>query len=109
MAIRFSLYVRAKHWPICGAANPCCLHNVFSTQEKRMKFCSACGASIKILVPAGDNRERHVCVSCETIHYHNPRIITGCLPIYQDKVLMCRRAIEPLLGFWPLPAGFLDP
>ena len=73
-----------------------------------MKFCSACGASIQILVPVGDNRERHVCVSCETIHYHNPRIITGCLPVYQNQVLMCRRAIEPRLGFWTLPAGFLE-
>ena len=73
-----------------------------------MKFCSACGASIQILVPVGDNRERHVCVSCETVHYHNPRIITGCLPVYQNKVLMCRRAIEPRLGFWTLPAGFLE-
>jgi ADP-ribose pyrophosphatase YjhB (NUDIX family) len=73
-----------------------------------MKFCSSCGASVQILVPAGDNRERHVCVSCETIHYNNPRIITGCLPVYQDQVLMCRRAIEPRLGFWTLPAGFLE-
>jgi len=73
-----------------------------------MKFCSACGSSVKILIPAGDNRERHVCVACETVHYNNPRIITGCLPVYQDQVLMCRRAIEPRLGFWTLPAGFLE-
>jgi ADP-ribose pyrophosphatase YjhB (NUDIX family) len=73
-----------------------------------MKFCSTCGATVKILIPAGDNRERHVCVSCETVHYNNPRIITGCLPVYQDQVLMCRRAIEPRLGFWTLPAGFLE-
>lgn len=73
-----------------------------------MKFCSSCGASVQILVPAGDNRERHVCVSCETVHYNNPRIITGCLPVYQDQVLLCRRAIEPRLGFWTLPAGFLE-
>ena len=73
-----------------------------------MKFCSACGASIQILVPVGDNRERHVCISCETLHYHYTRINTGCLSVYQDKVLMCRRAIEPRLGFWTLPAGFLE-
>jgi ADP-ribose pyrophosphatase YjhB (NUDIX family) len=73
-----------------------------------MKFCSACGSAVQIVVPVGDNRERHVCVRCEVIHYHNPRIITGCLPVYQDKVLMCRRAIEPRLGFWTLPAGFLE-
>ena len=73
-----------------------------------MKFCSLCGAAVRILVPAGDNRERHVCSDCETVHYNNPRIITGCLPVYQNQVLMCRRAIEPRLGFWTLPAGFLE-
>jgi ADP-ribose pyrophosphatase YjhB (NUDIX family) len=73
-----------------------------------MKFCPHCGNEVRLQVPTGDNRERHVCVSCEAIHYHNPRIITGCLPVYQDKVLLCRRAIEPRLGFWTLPAGFLE-
>ncbi len=73
-----------------------------------MKFCSHCGSAVKLLIPAGDNRERHVCPDCDAIHYHNPRIITGCLPVYQDKVLLCRRAIEPRLGFWTLPAGFLE-
>jgi ADP-ribose pyrophosphatase YjhB (NUDIX family) len=73
-----------------------------------MKFCPACGSGVQLLIPAGDNRERHVCVSCEAIHYHNPRIITGCLPFYGDQVLLCKRAIEPRLGFWTLPAGFLE-
>ena len=73
-----------------------------------MKFCSYCGSAVQLLTPTGDNRERHVCISCEAIHYHNPRIITGCLPVYQDKVLLCKRAIEPRLGFWTLPAGFLE-
>ena len=73
-----------------------------------MKFCSCCGAEVRLLVPAGDNRERHVCVQCEVIHYHNPRIITGCLPVHEDRVLLCRRAIEPRQGCWTLPAGFLE-
>ncbi len=77
-----------------------------------MKFCSWCGSAVDLKVPQGDNRERHVCSSCESIHYHNPRIITGCLPVYRsadgDKVLLCRRAIEPRLGFWTLPAGFME-
>jgi ADP-ribose pyrophosphatase YjhB (NUDIX family) len=73
-----------------------------------MKFCPSCGSAVQLIIPAGDNRERHVCSDCEAIHYHNPRIITGCLPVYQDQVLLCRRAIEPRLGFWTLPAGFLE-
>ena len=59
-------------------------------------------------VPEADNRERAVCESCERIHYENPRIITGCLPVWQDKILLCRRAIEPQVGMWTLPAGFME-
>jgi ADP-ribose pyrophosphatase YjhB (NUDIX family) len=73
-----------------------------------VKFCSSCGSEVRLQIPAGDNRERHVCVQCETVHYHNPRIITGCLPVYQEQVLLCKRSIEPRLGFWTLPAGFLE-
>lgn len=75
-----------------------------------MKFCSQCGTSVSIIVPEGDNRERHVCnnPSCVTIHYQNPRIITGCLPVRDDKVLLCKRSIEPRHGYWTLPAGFME-
>jgi len=73
-----------------------------------MKFCSFCGDPVEIRIPAGDNRKRHICNSCDTIHYHNPRIITGCLPIFEDKVLLCKRAIEPRREFWTLPAGFME-
>ena len=73
-----------------------------------MKFCSECGNSVTWRVPPGDDRKRHVCNSCDAIHYQNPRVITGCLPIYQDKVLLCKRAIEPQRGLWTLPAGFLE-
>jgi len=73
-----------------------------------MKYCSCCGAQVTLQIPTGDNRERHVCPKCDTIHYFNPRIITGCLPIYGDKVLLCKRAIEPRYGYWTLPAGFME-
>ncbi|NHN36208.1 NUDIX hydrolase [Pseudomaricurvus alcaniphilus] len=73
-----------------------------------MKFCSNCGSKVSLQVPAGDDRERHVCAECETIHYQNPRIIAGCLPTYEDKVLLCKRAIEPRYGLWTLPAGFME-
>ena len=73
-----------------------------------MKFCSNCGATLTFTVPPGDNRERHVCNDCDTIHYVNPRIITGCLPVWDDRVLLCLRAIDPRKGYWTLPAGFLE-
>jgi len=73
-----------------------------------MKFCSECGHEVEQKVPEGDDRLRHVCLRCDTIHYQNPRIIVGTLPIYEDKVLLCRRAIEPRSGLWTLPAGFME-
>jgi len=75
-----------------------------------MNFCSHCGAGIKLEIPVGDNRTRHICRddNCGTIHYQNPKIITGCLPIFEDKVLLCKRAIEPRYGLWTLPAGFME-
>jgi ADP-ribose pyrophosphatase YjhB (NUDIX family) len=59
-------------------------------------------------IPAGDNRMRAVCPSCENIDYDNPKLITGTIPLYKGKVLLCRRNIEPRLGFWTLPAGFME-
>jgi ADP-ribose pyrophosphatase YjhB (NUDIX family) len=73
-----------------------------------MNYCSACGAVVTLAVPRGDDRPRHVCGQCGEIHYQNPRLIAGCIPIWEDKVLLCRRAIEPRHGFWTLPAGFME-
>ena len=75
-----------------------------------MKFCSNCGNSVAWIIPEGDNRPRHVCNNplCGSIHYDNPRIITGSIPTHGDQVLLCKRAIEPRYGLWTLPAGFLE-
>ena len=73
-----------------------------------MKFCSLCGEAAEQIVPEGDTRPRSVCTVCKTIHYVNPRVIAGTLPIWKDQVLLCKRAIEPRKGYWTLPAGFLE-
>jgi ADP-ribose pyrophosphatase YjhB (NUDIX family) len=74
-----------------------------------MKFCSHCGSSrVALRVPDGDNLPRLVCAECGTIHYQNPKIVVGCLPEWQGRVLLCKRAIEPRYGLWTLPAGFLE-
>ncbi len=73
-----------------------------------MKFCSQCGNAVSQRVPEGDNRERFVCDHCHTIHYQNPNIVAGCVPVWKGQVLLCRRAIEPRMGYWTLPAGFME-
>ena len=73
-----------------------------------MNYCSACGKPVELRIPAGDHLPRHVCPACGTIHYRNPKVIVGCVPEWEDRVLMCKRAIEPRLGLWTFPAGFLE-
>ncbi|WP_019519281.1 NUDIX hydrolase [Faucicola boevrei] len=73
-----------------------------------MPFCLQCGTKAEYAIPQGDSRERIVCPSCGYIHYQNPKVINGCLLIHDEKVLLCRRAIEPRYGFWTLPAGFME-
>lgn len=74
-----------------------------------MKFCPECGAPVEVKTPSDDNRPRHVCTSCSIIHYHNPKLVIGSIPEWDDgRILLCRRAIEPRHGLWTLPAGFME-
>ena len=73
-----------------------------------MKYCSECGAQLEHRIPPGDHLPRVVCSDCETVHYRNPKVIVGCVPEFEGRVLMCRRNIEPRLGKWTFPAGFME-
>lgn len=78
------------------------------SREIPMKFCSLCGGNITHRTTGSDNRPRHICDDCGKIHYQNPNIVTGAIITWQEKVLLCRRAIEPRYGFWTVPAGFME-
>lgn len=73
-----------------------------------MNFCPRCASPVVERVPQGDDRPRHMCDACGAIHYSNPKIVAGCVPVWEDKVLLCRRAIAPRHGLWTLPAGFME-
>ena len=73
-----------------------------------MKYCCYCSAELVYAVPDDDNRHRYICHSCNIVHYQNPKVVAGCLPIWDDQVLLCKRAIEPRYGCWTLPAGFME-
>lgn len=77
-----------------------------------MKFCSECAHPVTVAIPEGDNRPRFVCTHCGTIHYQNPKMVVGSIPVWEQdgelKVLLCKRAIEPRYGYWTLPAGFME-
>jgi len=74
-----------------------------------VKFCSHCGSSdLNTKIPPGDTTPRRVCASCGAIFYENPKIVAGCILEWQDKILLCKRAIEPRIGLWTVPAGFME-
>lgn len=64
--------------------------------------------SFELRVPDGEDREREVCGTCGFINYINPKIVVGSVVTHGERILMCKRAIAPRLGFWTLPAGFME-
>ena len=73
-----------------------------------MKYCSNCGTRVEMRIPEGDTLPRYVCPGCSIIHYQNPKIVVGCIPEWEDRILLCRRAIEPRCGLWTMPSGFME-
>jgi ADP-ribose pyrophosphatase YjhB (NUDIX family) len=74
-----------------------------------IKHCKACGTAVVNRLPDdGDTKVRAVCPACNTVHYVNPLNVVGTIPTWGDKVLLCKRNIEPRLGKWTLPAGFME-
>lgn len=73
-----------------------------------MNYCNQCAAPVALEIPPGDSLPRHVCTACGTVHYENPKLVVGCIAEWEDRILLCRRAIEPRHGRWTLPAGFME-
>src|ERR1700693_3226531 len=73
-----------------------------------MKFCPNCAAPLVKRVPPGDSVPRDVCDACGSVHYQNPKLVVGSVPEWDDRILLCKRAIEPRYGYWTLPAGFME-
>ena len=80
----------------------------FKRKIMDIKFCSACGSPVKLEIPSDDDHVRAVCTGCGIVHYQNPKIVVGCIPELDTRILMCRRNIEPRKGTWTLPAGYLE-
>jgi NADH pyrophosphatase NudC (nudix superfamily) len=74
-----------------------------------IKHCRNCGTSVVYRLPDdGDTKERAICTACQTVHYENPLNVVGTVPHLDDRVLLCKRNIEPRKGKWTLPAGFME-
>jgi ADP-ribose pyrophosphatase YjhB (NUDIX family) len=80
----------------------------FPSLTPTVNFCTQCGHRVEHRIPSDDTRIRAVCPACNTIHYENPKCVVNTISMYDNKVLLCLRAIEPRAGFWTLPGGFLE-
>ena len=81
---------------------------LYIDKECTMKYCADCGQPVALRIPKADNRTRSVCDACGAVHYVNPKIVVGCVPEKDGRVLLCKRAIEPRYGYWTAPAGFME-
>ena len=80
-----------------------------SYQRQLIKFCRACGSAVLYRLPDdGDTKQRAVCTACNLVHYENPLNVVGTVPHFGERVLLCKRNIEPRKGKWTLPAGFME-
>jgi len=77
-----------------------------------MKYCSECAQPVSLIIPPDDTRPRYVCSQCGAIHYQNPKMVVGSIPVWEKdgeiSILLCKRAIQPRHGYWTLPAGFME-
>ena len=74
----------------------------------KQSYCPKCATTLSIRSPEGDNKLRYVCDACRFVFYENPRVVVGCVAEHEGKILLCKRAIEPRLGNWTVPAGFME-
>ncbi|KAK9115377.1 hypothetical protein Syun_022174 [Stephania yunnanensis] len=68
--------------------------------KQGIRFCQWCGAATKQGVPDGDDKMRSICTNCSKVSYQNPKMVVGCLVEHDDKILLCRRKIQPAYGLW---------
>ena len=83
-------------------------HNHFTMSDKTKPLPPPPAPHFTRGVPDGDTHERYVCGKCGHIHYTNPKIVVGSVVMHENRILLCKRAIEPRIGFWTLPAGYLE-
>ncbi len=75
---------------------------------RQQHYCTQCGSQLARRIPPDDTRVRDLCEHCGAVHYQNPRMVVGTIPVWEGRVLLCKRAIEPRYGYWTLPAGFME-
>lgn len=99
--------IRSESNPDVTSSSPASSPTFRSTGSK-INFCQLCGGPTKHEIPDGEEKERAICTLCRRISYENPKMVVGCLIEHDNKILLCKRNIQPSFGLWTLPAGYLE-
>jgi 8-oxo-dGTP diphosphatase len=71
-----------------------------------MDYCPRCGQALEEREAFG--RLRPVCPSCGHVVFRGPKVAAGALVAQAGSILLNQRDIDPGIGKWGLPAGFVD-
>ena len=96
----------ARKMPVAGS--PFCQDPALEQLLTPVGFCPRCGELLTAIRRPGDQRLRRVCTACQHVAYRNPKPCAGILVVQQGRLLLVKRAIEPYLGFWDIPGGYLE-
>ncbi|KAA8518275.1 hypothetical protein F0562_015842 [Nyssa sinensis] len=91
-----------------GTSSPSSVAFQSNGNTRKIKFCQLCGGPTKHEIPDGEEKMRAICTLCGKISYENPKMVVGCLIEHDNKILLCKRKIQPSYGLWTLPAGYME-
>ena len=69
-------------------------------------FCQRCGGELSEKEIEG--RNRHFCPNCGFVVFLDPKVAAVVLIEIEGKLVMVRRGVEPEMGRWAFPSGYVD-
>lgn len=83
-------------------------HKLQHEYPRNVRFCPLCGGALELRIVAPDHKENQVCTQCGFVYFLAPKLVAGCIIAEGERILLIRRGLEPALGKWTYPGGYVD-